>query len=496
MLSLLLACAEPDVDAARPARDSGGAHTSDTSGGADTSSDTSTAPGGPLLLCGGGSEGEVGEASWSDAYARLVQDTDGDGTIRIAILSTGDETDWLPGYFVSLGADDAFNLKIGTRSAADAPEVLAQLATADAIFLKGGDQGQYYDAWNDTGVDDAIVALHAHGGVIGGTSAGAMSQAEYALAGGNDYATPDVLADAMTPWLDDLDGGSGIHPDFLGLLPGVTVDTHFSTRARLGRLAGTMAKAIDEGAPDTLLGIGVDEQTCLTVEDGVATVSGVGSVVFLRAGDEPAVRVAGQPLVWPELRLDRLTEGWAWALDTGEATPPADAEAVSWDGVVTPADPGDWSVSGAEPADEEAFVLVVDRWPDAYGTHAGTGSPVLPDAFGLLDAFDEDLRGVDDEAGFRTLYDHLGAVAFFVADDASLRRTDDGAVRLEGPSATLVIDASQVTARSLSPTVSTEDAGDGALHAAGLLGLRLHLLASDSDDGRVWEPDARLPRSP
>ena len=379
--------------------------------------------------------------------------------------------------------------------------MVGQLQTADAIFLKGGDQGEYYDLWNDTGVESAIVDLHTRGGVIGGTSAGAMSQSEYALAGSNDYVTADVLADSHTPWLDDVsDGGTGIHTDFLGLLPGVLVDTHFSTRARLGRLAGAMARAIDDGAPAALLGIGLDEQTCLTVSNGRGRVSGVGSVVFLRAGDEAALRVEGEPLVWAGLALDRLTDGWAWTFDTAEPdAADAAAETVSWDGSLSTPSSGTWAADGRERSDEEHFALVAERWPSPYVVRGGSGDPLLTDSVAMLDALDSDMRGVNDEVLFRTLYDHLGATGFLVGDGARMERdaSTPNVVALTGagdtPLSTMVIDAGGTTARSLSPWPSQQDAGDGALHAAGLVGMRLSILYTDGADGRAWDCAARAP---
>lgn len=457
------------------------------------------------MLCGGGSEGDLDDLSaWSAvAYGALLEggDVTGDGLVTVAVLATGEESNWIPQYFERLGADDAFNVRVGTRTAANDDDIATDLADVDAVFLKGGDQGEYYDAWNGTALEDAILAVAARGGGIGGTSAGAMSQAEYALAGGNDYVTADVLADATTAYLDDVsDGGSGIHTDFLGLLPDTFVDTHVGTRARLGRMVGAMARAIAEGAPSDLLGIGLDEQTCITVRERTAAVNGVGSVVFLRPGAEVARRDAGSPLVWAGLTLDRLTDGWVYDLDAGvdTAAPPDGAEAIAWDGVA--ADPGAeaWSVDGAVPTDEEGFAWVVERAPDAWGLHAGTASVILADTVGILDAHDSDTRGVSDEAFFRALYEHPAASGFLVGEGGALTR-DAGApsrVALRGtgatPLATMVVTGARAAWRSLSPSVSPADAGDGGLHAAGLVGLELHVLYGDGEDGRGWDVVERV----
>ena len=73
-------------------------------------SEAPAAPVGPLLLCGGGTEGETEDAdAWSVAYGALtaVGDIDGDGQMTVVVLATGEETEWVPEYFEFLGADDA-----------------------------------------------------------------------------------------------------------------------------------------------------------------------------------------------------------------------------------------------------------------------------------------------------------------------------------------------------------------------------------------------------
>lgn len=465
---------------------------------------------GVVVLAGGGTEADEGDAqAWSArAYGALLEggDVTGDGLVRVAVLSDGEETDWVPGYFEWLGADEAFNLQVDSREAAADASITAAFADVDAAFLKGGDQGVYYDLWNDTALEEALLALAARGGGLGGTSAGAMSQAGYALAGGMDYVSADALADAHTEWLDDdSDGGSGIHADFLGTVPDTLIDTHFAVRGRLGRLAGAMARAIDEGAPRELLGVGLDEQTALVIRGDRAEVVGVGSVVFLRAGGEGPTRVAGEPLVWADLRLDRLTDGWFWDMAAGAPdteAPPDGAEPVSWDGAVQDQDAEDWEVDGARRVGEESFEWVIERWPDPYALVEGLDELYLRDAMGLLNAHDSGMRGVNDEVGYRALYDQPGATLFLVGEGGVLRRDASAPeqIQLNGdgdtPLATLVLDARGASWRSLSPEVSLADAGDGGLRAAGLVGLRLHVLYSDGTDGRVWKMATAEPVHP
>lgn len=76
--------------------------------------------------------------------------------------------------------------------------------------------------------------------------------------GEKDLISQDVLTNAQTRYLDDADGGSGIHADFLGFVANTVIDSHFNDRGRLARLLGVMAKAnADFGLTTGLLGIGL-----------------------------------------------------------------------------------------------------------------------------------------------------------------------------------------------------------------------------------------------
>ncbi len=494
--------------------DSGDSRGGDSPGGdsgrpdsGDTGLPTVEGPG-VVVLAGGGSEGELGDGeSWSARlYGALLEggDVTGDGLLRVAVLSTAEESDWLTGYFEWLGADEAFNLQLATSEAADSCRTLASLQTVDAIFIKGGDQGEYYDLWNGTGTERVIQSLAwERGGGVGGTSAGAMSLAGYALAGGMDLVSRDVLEDACTPWLDDAsDGGSGIHDDFLGIVPGVLIDTHFTQRARLGRLAGAMARALDEGAPASLLGIGLEQQTGLILQDGRAEVVGTGAVSFLQAtGDSELIRDCGEPLVFTELRLDRLTEGWSFGLEQRlPLEPPPEAEPLAWAGPEG-SNSGEWYAYGDVPTHEERFAWVVQRDPDPFGLRPGQDAPLLLEAAAVLDAHHSDTRAAAHEALFRALYERPGVTGFLVAWGSRLERPptapdrvrflDNDFVESEPEAASIVVASHRADWRSLAPTPSLYDPGDGSLHAAGLSGLRVHLLADSARNGLLFDARER-----
>lgn len=222
---------------------------------------------GKLVLIGGGSESEGG---WSDApYAWAVHNSDNK---RVAVVSYSDADNFIPDYFVALGAVAADNIKIATRSEADRQETYDSLMRYDVLFLKGGDQAVYYQEYKGTKTEQALIDKFNAGGVVAGTSAGmaVLSDVIYTAENGSvypDQALQNVLHNRIT-----------LADDFLGLLPGFIVDSHFTERGRVGRLIPFMANWFIQTG-ELIKGIGVDDRTALCIAtDRTAEVFGTGSV--------------------------------------------------------------------------------------------------------------------------------------------------------------------------------------------------------------------------
>ena len=489
-------------------KDPGDSPRADDSLAPDDSADDSggTAPSPLIVLAGGGSEGDLGDTTaWSYVlYGRLLArgDVNGDGLVQVAVVSTDDTADdFIPSYFEALGADDAYNVVVSSNRRAQEPETYDLVVAADAVFLKGGDQGVYYDLWNATRLEDAILEVVAAGGAVGGTSAGAMSQAGYALAGGTDLISADVLTDPCTDYLVDVtDGTSAVKDNFLSTVPGVMIDTHFTERGRLGRLVGAMALAMEDKGLSTLLGIGIEAQTGVVLDDGQAEVIGVGAVHLVRPSAASVLdRTCETPLLWTDLDLDVLTDGATFTLRDGqvsEITPPPDADTAT--SIASgAANSAGWSVSGDNPRQEERFPAVISRTPNDYSTRPGVGSPILNDALGVLDAQNADTRGIAQEAMFRTLVDYTGYTGFIVGDTSLITNDESNPDQLsfagipDAPypeMATLVVDSGSATWTSVSPYTSAYDNGSDTLHAGGVLGLRLHVLGDTAGRGVGYDP--------
>ena len=180
--------------------------------------------------------------------------------------------------------DSVQTLKLTDPVAATDPFVLQSIQGADGLFFEGGDQSDYVRVWKDTPVEDAVNAVIARGGAIGGISAGLAILGQFLFAAEKDtihsgQAMADCYAKKITLERDMLN---------VPLLTDTITDTHFTQRDRMGRMLVFMARILTDGWATTVRGVGVDQDTAaLVTRDGVATIVGQGNVSFvkMRAGD-------------------------------------------------------------------------------------------------------------------------------------------------------------------------------------------------------------------
>lgn len=198
---------------------------------------------------------------------------------RIAVLATASQ---LPhevgpetvGDFRRHGIDaelvPLFHGNAGT--AARDPRLAAQVKRLGSVYFTGGDQSTLMRALAPDGRETPVLAaireLHARGGLIAGSSAGAAVMSAQMIIGGNslEAVIHGVVADAEQPGLLL---GRG-----LGLFPHGIVDQHFLQRGRIGRLLVAMAHA------GVRFGFGVDENTAMLVDGHMLSVVGeTGAIV-------------------------------------------------------------------------------------------------------------------------------------------------------------------------------------------------------------------------
>lgn len=158
-------------------------------------------------------------------------------------------------------------LAVGDPSNEVGQQVQALLSTAGAIWLTGGDQGDYYNFWRGTPVEQLISGqVQQYGVPIGGTSAGMMVLSEYAYIPDVTYSSSFALANptSMQQWLKrDFWSLKDKTPSLL--LTNTVTDSHFDTRDRMGRLATFLADVITMRWTSVAAAraIGVDQEAAL-----------------------------------------------------------------------------------------------------------------------------------------------------------------------------------------------------------------------------------------
>lgn len=263
---------------------------------------------GSVMLVGGGEENYY---DWSDApYGWFVQQADSGKIINIDVSSV---SSWYPDYFEWLGAaNTSHGLQIATRNVANDSATYNELISARGIFIEGGDQWPYVATWKETLVEDAIHYVFNNGGVIGGTSAGLAVLGEVVFDAKFGSALPDEVA--YNPYNSKV----SFTDDFLHILPNVFTDSHFHTRARMGRLIPMLARRIQDFSEDNIIGVGLDDNTTFCIDSSlIGTVYGEGTVTILFKSDNSIIKVVtGQPPTFTDIQYFQLNHSAIFNLAT------------------------------------------------------------------------------------------------------------------------------------------------------------------------------------
>ncbi|MCT6698269.1 pre-peptidase C-terminal domain-containing protein [Rheinheimera sp. 4Y26] len=250
---------------------------------------------GSLLLMGGGTDVD---AAFSNRMAPQIK-----GGNIVVLRAAG--TDAYNSYLQGLtGAASVETLIVDTQTKANSAYVEWAIKSAEAVFIAGGDQSAYLNAWQGTLVQSAIAHVYAKGGVVGGTSAGdhVLSQYVYDPDGVNGAISSEVVTDYCHNTIN-------ISSNFLSfpLLANTLNDTHFRQRDRMGRSAVFQAKLGQNGRV-----IAVSEATSLFVTaDGQGIVDGTNEVYVLRADSQTQYTQTscGQPVIIKDLLRFKLLPG-------------------------------------------------------------------------------------------------------------------------------------------------------------------------------------------
>lgn len=223
---------------------------------------------GPVVIIGGKEEKNDGEEC---VILKLIAKSANHSKGRLLIVTTATQypkevAEEYREVFKQLGVTKIGVLDIRDREEAMAPEVERKLSDASVIFFTGGDQLRITSQIGDTPVYETMRRIHESGGMIAGTSAGAAALSEVMVFGAGGDESQTISSLGMAPGL--------------GLMPGIVIDSHFAERGRFGRLLGAVAQNPKN------LGVGIDENTAIKVEDESSfTVFGSGAVYVVDGRD-------------------------------------------------------------------------------------------------------------------------------------------------------------------------------------------------------------------
>jgi len=198
--------------------------------------------------------------------------------------------------FQKLGAADVRTFDVSTRKAANTDSAVQYIRDATCVFFTGGEQLRITKLLGGTRIDAALHDALARGVVLGGTSAGASMMSSTMIVSGDSETNPRISVVDMAPGME--------------FLTGVVIDQHFAQRGRLGRLMSAVAQYPHH------LGLGIDEDTAIIVENGVFRVMGRGAVSVVDAGNLSYSNLdsvkSDESLALCGIRLHILPEGYGF----------------------------------------------------------------------------------------------------------------------------------------------------------------------------------------
>ncbi|ASN82849.1 cyanophycinase [Deinococcus ficus] len=261
-------------------------------------------PGRGTLIIIGGHEAKEGRREILREVARHVQEK----KLVIATVASHKPEGYFEEYekaFHGLGVGELAELYVNERQEALHDEKLQALTDAAGVLFSGGDQVRITSQIGDTPLDARVREIYEAGGVVAGTSAGASVMCETMLVGGASRSSYRIGDLRMAPGL--------------GLVCGIIIDQHFAERGRMGRLLGAVAQN------PRILGIGIDEDTAIVMENSHFRVIGSGAVYVADGSGITHSNIAeahtDEPLSLSDVRLHVLSAGDAFDLKRRQPQP-------------------------------------------------------------------------------------------------------------------------------------------------------------------------------
>ena len=211
---------------------------------------------GALVVVGGGMQ--------DPAIAQRFIDLAGGPQALIVVIPTAGGGETYDQFYRGLktfrdqGATNLLVLHTKDRTVADSDAFVQPIREAGGVWFSGGRQWRLADSYLGTRTEDELWKLLDRGGVIGGSSAGATIQGSYLARG--DTKTNTIMM--------------GDHEEGFGFLKNTAIDQHLLRRNRQFDLI-----EIIKAKPE-LLGIGLDENTAIVVQNDWFEVIGASYVVI------------------------------------------------------------------------------------------------------------------------------------------------------------------------------------------------------------------------
>ncbi len=218
------------------------------------------------LVIVGGAEDKRGDMVILREFVRLA----GGPHAKIVVMTVATElpievgADYID-IFEQIGVQDVRTFDVSTRDAANRTSACKAIEAATGVFFTGGEQIRITTLLGGTKMDGALHVRHEEGLVLAGTSAGASMMSSTMIVEGTAETNPRLGIVDMAPGMEFIDG--------------VVIDQHFAQRGRLGRLLSAVAQYPHH------LGLGIDEDTAVVVNDYEFRVIGRGAVAVVDAGD-------------------------------------------------------------------------------------------------------------------------------------------------------------------------------------------------------------------
>lgn len=260
-----------------------------------------------LLLAGGGTDVDAG-MKW------MIDKSGGGDFVVIRCTGTDAYDPWI--YNDLGGVNSCETIIIQASAGCYDPFVINKIRSAEALFIAGGDQGDYVRLWKGTPIEDAIHFVASKPAPVGGTSAGLAVLGQFVFSAENNTLYPDKAL--LNPYNHKVT----IARDFLSLpnMADTITDSHFVARDRMGRLVTFLARIVQDGWAEGARGIGINEKTALGVEpNGEVTLFGLSdssAAYFLSAPGLPQVCQDGTPLTYLDVSVYRMTAAASFNLAT------------------------------------------------------------------------------------------------------------------------------------------------------------------------------------